>query len=644
MTIEAPESEARAQADSRNEVALGLDRYATAEPCWETRQDKVYRACLKDQQLWMLVSVPQPWRRNGNDAGWLRRDCQIAEALRSSCVAKVFSVEATELGPALVHVDEGARPLETLASPARDIGAVLAIGCALAQAVADLHKEGLVHTNLNTGTVWYRAATGEVRITGFCCARYAPASAVPDMSDRLTDIRFVAPEQTGRIHQRTDQRSDIYALGIILFRLLAGRLPFDGTDPLRIADDHLTAAPVFPADALAALPAPLVKLVLKCLAKNPEARYFSASGLAYDLLECQAQWRAKAGIAEFELGARDAKARFRLPTTLFGRDAETRVLRNFIRQGREGRSAILLVTGSPGVGKSAFLNQLSDLTARENGRFVSGKFDQYKRNVPYFSLAQACQQLVHQLLTEPAQQLALWKQRIIAAVEDSGQVVTDVVPELALIIGAQPAAPELPPAEARNRFNRIFTNVMQAFARPESPLCLFMDDLQWVDSASLELLAHILADPRTSNLLFVGAYRDRDVGQSHRLKVAMRALAKSGVDVQSIHLGALQLVDVRQLLEATLSQSAEEALPLADLLHSRSQGNPLYLTQLLHFLHDAQLVWFDYASRPLALGPATHPDRGRHRGHSRSAQPAHPRPAGGGARAAQRRRLPRQHL
>jgi len=242
------------------------------------------------------------------------------------------------------------------------------------------------------------------------------------------------------------------------------------------------------------------------------------------------------------------------------------------------------------------IGQLEGFVHKENGRFVPGKFDQYKRNVPYLFLVQVFQQLIGQLLSETNEQIESWRSRILTALGNSGQVVIDVIPELELITGSQPPVPALPPVQARNRFNRLFTNLLQVFAPPEQQLCLVMDDLQWVDGASLELLAHVLTNPDASNILFVGAYRDNEVGPTHPLETTVRELRQADVDVQLLHLDDLKEQDILQLVHDTFNASVADARDLAHVLHANTGGNALFVTQLLHFLCDEGLIAFDQRS------------------------------------------------
>jgi predicted ATPase/class 3 adenylate cyclase len=580
-------------------IGRALSGYDIENIWWEERHAIIYRARRKVDGLHVLIKLLREPVPDDPRADWLQRDYQIAQLLKAKCAVKPFAFERTDLGPALIYGDEGARPLEELAATAPlGIEIVLTIGAGIAEAIGALHKERLIHCNLNPTTIWLNDDTGDTLISEFGCARHPSKEVNAQLppGDELIDIRYISPEQTGRLQRIVDQRTDIYSLGIVLFRLLTGKVPFAGRNPLHIIDGHLTRQPTFPGELLGTLPTGLRKVVLKALAKSPEARYLSASGLLADLLECRSQWRSTGAIEEFEPGRHDAKGVLRIPRRLYGRERETANLLEKARAVQRGRPAMLLVNGAPGVGKSSLLDQLEAFVRKQNGRFVSGKFDQYKRNVPYLALIQAFRQLISQLLSETDEQVAEWRSRILVALGNNAQIVIDVIPELQLITGPQPPVPALPPTQARNRFNRVFTNLIQAFVPRNQLLCLVMDDLQWVDAASLGVLTHILTDPDTRNILFVGAYRDTEVGPTHPLELTMHALTRSGIDIQVLHLDELKESDILQLVRDTLSASKPEACELAHVLYAKTGGNPLYVTQLLHFLCDEGLIAFEYGS------------------------------------------------
>ena len=406
MTVDEPD-EHRSTANVQGRIKWllrGLDSYEITELCCESHQAAIFRGRLRDKELYVLIKVSR--NGNGQSTSWISRDYDITHTSRLKCAAKVLAIERADDGPALVYADEGGGPLETLlAGGPLQVDTALLIGSALADAADELHKQRLVHGNLNTSTVWF-SAPAAVRILDFGRTRASVDSPFETL-EGLADIRYLAPEQTGRTPQGVDHRTDIYAIGIILFRLLTVELPFDGIDPLRVADAHLTIEPKFPPKLLNSLPGPLVNLILKCLAKEPGARYFSANGLRADLLRCLSEWRLTRAIGDFALGQHDAPASLQIPTKLYGREHDTGLLKDFVRSARRAQPSVLLVNGPPGVGKSTFLGQLASLVRRENGRFASGKFDQFKRNVPHFSLVQAFHQLVDQLLAGPEDQMAV---------------------------------------------------------------------------------------------------------------------------------------------------------------------------------------------------------------------------------------------
>lgn len=573
----------------------GLYGYEIERICWEQPHAIVYRAQRKVDALPLLVKVLRnpasaDWR-----ADWFLRDYQIVQDLSLDCLLKPQAFEQTDQGPALIYASTNVSPLEEIAAAAPlPIETALTIGAGIAEAVAALHKERLVHGNLNPTTVWLKDET-TVLISDFGCARpFTGEFAGQKPCDELIDVRYMSPEQTGRVQNSLDHRTDIYALGVILFRLLTGGLPFDGTDLVQIIDGHVARQPHFPTNPQ--LPTALAKVLLKALAKDPDARYLSATGLVVDLLECRAQWCATGAIDGFEAGRYDAKAMLRVSRRLYGRERETAALLDKARAARGARPAWLLVKGAPGVGKSTLVAQLEDFVCRHNGRFVAGKFDQYKRNVPYLALIQAFQQLIGQLLGGSKSELAAWRSRVLEALGNNAQVVIDVIPEMELLTGPQPHVPSLPPDQARNRFNRAFTKLTQAFAPHDELLCVFMDDLQWVDETSLALLAHILADPETRNILFIGAYRDKEVNAGHPLDAALNELKRSGADVEIVDLNELKGSDIRQMVCDTFDISQDEAHELAQVLHRTSDGNPLFLMQFLPYLCEEGLIAYDYAS------------------------------------------------
>ncbi len=530
-----------------------------------------------------------------------------ARALRHE-IALLRAVEVPEVIKPLGLVEDGAhhalvlepfsgQGLDTeLAGQAQfSLPSSLTLALQAARALAALHAAGIVHGDLRPAN--FLLAQGDDRLQlkladlSRATARdedtLPPTTAYPDWA-------YVSPEQTGRMQVPADYRTDFYSLGILLYRLLTGELPFQAGDPLEWVHCHLARTPVAPHERVAAVPPTLSALVLKLLAKAPEERYQSAAGLCADLAQCLAQWQAGGDIAPFVLGRHDVADRFELGHKLYGRERETAALRAaFEAVATSGTSRLITVAGYSGVGKSALIQTLHPSVVARRGRFLAGKFDQYRRDIPYATLAQAFDGLVRQLLGESDAGIAHWRQALDEALVPNAQLMVGLIPRLELVIGPQPPVPELPPQQAQGRFQLVFRRFVGAFATPERPLVLFLDDLQWVDAATLALLADLATHPEVRHLLLVGAYRDNEVDRDHPLRRGLETIRQAGGTVQEIVLAALPLGEIAQLAADALHCPPQEARPLARLVWDKTGGNPFFARQFLAALAEERLLQFD---------------------------------------------------
>ncbi len=357
---------------------------------------------------------------------------------------------------------------------------------------------------------------------------------------------------------------------------------------------HIARHPAPPNERVNAVPDPIAAIVLKLLAKNAENRYQTAAGVEADLRRCLAAWKAHNRIELFPLGADDAPDRLLIPEKLYGREAEIESLcAAFDRVVADGSTETVLISGYAGIGKSSVVNELHKVLVPPRGLFAGGKFDQYKRDIPYVTLAQAFQSLVRQLLGRSEKEISQWRDALGEALGANGQLMVNLIPELALIIGEQPPIPELPPQESQNRFQRVFRRFLGAFARPEHPLALFLDDLQWLDRATLEMLEHLATHPEVKHLLLLGAYRDNEVGPSHPLMRILESIRDSGGRVQEIALAPLERNDVKQMVADTLRGAPDTTQPLSGLIHEKTDGNPFFAIQFLMALNEQGLLQFD---------------------------------------------------
>jgi len=497
---------------------------------------------------------------------------------------------------ALVLEDPGGEPLHRLIQGPIETGRFLRIAIGLAGALSQLHKRKLIHKDVKPSNVLVDSVTGQVWLTGFGITSRLPRehqSAGPPEFIAGT-LAYMAPEQTGRMNRSIDSRSDLYAFGMTLYEMLTGSLPFTASEPMEWVHCHIARHPVAPHERMKNLPSCLSAIVMKLVAKTPEERYQTASGVESDLRRCLGEWEAHGRIAEFCLGRRDIPDRLLIPEKLYGRASEIEtLLAAFDRIVVGGLPELVLVSGYSGIGKSSVINELHKPLVPPRGLFASGKFDQYKRDIPYGTLAKAFQSLIRPLLSKSEEELSEWRGALHEALDPNGQLVVELVPELKLIIGEQAAVPELPALDAQNRFHRVFRQFIGVFARPEHPLALFLDDLQWLDAATLDLMEDLLTQPDVKHLLLIGAYRDNEIGFAHPLTSKLEAMRRAGVRLQEIVLAPLTREHLEQLVAHSLHCDPDEACALAELVHEKTNGNPFFAIQFISELADEGLLTFD---------------------------------------------------
>jgi PAS domain S-box-containing protein len=532
----------------------------------------------------------------------LEHEYSLATELDPAWAAKPLALTHHEGRTILVLNDPGGEPLDQVLERERghllDLNRFLRTAIGLASAVGQVHRRGLIHKDIKPANVLIDGGCN-VWLTGFGIASQLPqerqAPAPPEII--AGTFAYMAPEQTGRMNRSMDARSDLYSLGVTLYQMLTGTLPFAAADSLEWVHCHIARQPAPPGER-AAVPELLSNLTMKLLAKNAEERYQTASGLEADLRRCLAEWELHERIDAFPLGAHDMSDRLLIPEKLYGREGEIdALLAAFDRVVTHGTPELVLVSGYSGIGKSSVVNELHKALVPPRGLVASGKFDQYKRDIPYATLAQAFQALVRQILVKSEGEVGQWRRAILEAVGPNGQLMVNLIPEVEFIIGKQPPVPDLPPQDAQNRFQLVFRRLLGTFARPEHPLALFLDDLQWLDAATLDLLEHLTSDPDVRHLMLVGAYRDNEVDSSHPLMRTLGAIRKAGARIEEIVLTPLTLEDVSRLVADAMHCERDTAYPLAQLLHEKTGGNPFFVIQFLTALAEEGLLAFDSATR-----------------------------------------------
>ena len=497
----------------------------------------------------------------------------------------------------LLLEDPGGEPLERLLNGPMEVGHFLRLAIAMAAALGQTHAGGLVHKDIKPANILVNSTTGEVRFTGFGIASRLPRERpMPEPPEVIAGtLAHMAPEQTGRMNRSINSRSDLYSLGTTLYQMLTGALPFTAADPMEWVHCHIARKPVAPRERLPTAPATVSAIVMKLLAKTAEDRYQTAAGVERDLQRCLAEWEAQGRINDFPLGDYDTPSQLRIPERLYGREREVEtLLAAFERVVKGGAPELVLVAGYSGIGKSSVVNELHKVLVPPRGLFAAGKFDQYKRDIPYSTLAQALQSLVRALLGKSEAELGRWREALREVLGPNAPLMIDLVPELQLILGAQPPVPELPPQDAQRRFQLVFRRFIGVFARPEHPLALFFDDLQWLDTATLDLLEDLLTQQDVRHLLVIGAYRDNEVDSTHPLMRKLAAIRQAGAVVLEITLTPLTGDDLGRLVADALRCAPPRPAELAQLVYEKTGGNPFFALQFISALAEEGLLRFDH--------------------------------------------------
>ncbi len=535
--------------------------------------------------------LPQSLRR-------IEHEYSLAADLEPSWAAKPLALSHHEGRTVLVLADPGGEPLDRVlernTQEPRDLARLVRIAINLATALGQAHQRGLIHKDLKPGNVLVDEAA-HVSLTGFGIASRAPRERQePAPPETLAGtLAYMSPEQTGRMNRSIDARTDLYSLGVTLYQMLTGVLPFAAIDALEWVHCHIARQPQTPSDRCQ-VPAPLSDITMKLLAKNAEEQYQTAAGLAADLRRCLLQLQSQGQIDAFPLGTQDPPDRLAIPEKLYGRQSEVGALiAAFDRVVAQGTAELVLVSGYSGVGKSSVVNELHKVLVPNRGLFGAGKFDQYKREIPYATLAQALQTLIREILVKTEAEVDQWRHALLEALGTNGQLIVNLIPEIEFIIGKQPAVPDLPPQEARNRFQLVLQRFLGAFATAEHPLALFLDDLQWLDTATLEMFERLVTDQGMRHVLLIGAYRSNEVSSSHPLMRTLVTIREAAARVQEVVLLPLDLDEVGRLAAEAMRCERKTADPLAQLIHEKTGGNPFFTIQFMTELEEEGFLRFE---------------------------------------------------
>src|SRR5271166_6309770 len=571
-----------------------LSRYVL-ETLWKDGDLVLSRSTGPGDPAAVLVLAPASEQPAPGIIARLEQTYALREKLDPSSVAWPLRLVQHRGLPALLMEDPGGTPLARLLGRPWELPQFLRVAIGVAVALGRIHSRGLIHRDVSPAKILVNPVTGRAWLIGTSFVSRLPRRQLPELPAEIAGtLAYMAPEQTGRMNRSIDSRSDLYAYGVTLYEMLTGVLPFTATDPMEWVHCHIARHPVPPNERLEGIPEQTSAIVMKLLAKTPEERYQTASGAEADLRFCLAALESVGRIDPLPLGMHDMSDRLLIPEKLYGREAEIEaLLASFHRVVGHGTAELVLVCGYSGIGKSSVVNELHKALVPTGGLFAGGKFDQFKPDIPYATLAQAFQTLVRQILAKSESEVERWRGALRKRLGRNGQLIVNLIPELEFVIGKQPPVPELAPQDAQNRFQMVFRRFLSAFARPEHPLALFLDDLQWLDAATLELLKYLITEPEVRYLLLVGAYRDNEVSPSHPLMRTLKVIRKAGASMQQVVLAPLGLDDVCRLIADSLHCEQESARPLARLVHEKTGGNPFFAIQFLTALAEERLLVLD---------------------------------------------------
>jgi predicted ATPase/GAF domain-containing protein len=577
---------------------LALDGYSL-KPLTRTHEElHLYRGTRLADQAAVLVQVAA--RSSQATQARLEHEYDLREELHIDWAVQPLGLMKLATNLILVETDPGGELLEKLLGPALPVPLFLRLAIGITRAVVSLHQQELVHKDLQPAHILIDVASGKTHLLGF-----GNASRIPRAHQDLiplevitSNLAYIAPELTGRVNRSIDSRSDLYTLGVVFYQMLTGVLPFTAVDAIGWVHSHIARQPLPVTERVPTMPAMLSAMVLKLLEKNAEERYQTAGGLLADLQHCMVQLARTGRIDEFALARHDASGRLIVPEKLYGREQARQVLLDAVDQVlASGTFELVLVSGYSGIGKSSLVHELLQVLVQPRARFITSKFDQHKRDIPYITLAQAFQILVRQMLGQSRAALDDWRDAILHAVGSNGQLLLDLIPELQFVIGPQPATLDLPPTEAQNRFQTVFTQFLSVCASEEHPLIVFLDDWQWMDVASMRLISDLLTTIHLRYFLLIGAYRDNEVAPTDPLMITLDGLRQHQVLINQIVLAPLQRADVAHLLTDTLHAAPEQVGPLTDLVYEKTAGNPFFTTQFLNRLADERLLSFNFEQR-----------------------------------------------
>jgi predicted ATPase/class 3 adenylate cyclase/tRNA A-37 threonylcarbamoyl transferase component Bud32 len=572
--------------------------YDILETINESYPHTIYLATRKEDGVDVVIKTLSDKYPKNEDLAGIQREYRIMKDLAGEGVAEVYDLIPHGHGNLAIVMERFGLSLHHYLSGFKNqmlpLDQYFELSVQMVDLCRKMHERKIVHKNLQPSNFLIAPNSRELRLIDFNVSselsrEHLDTGSISKWNEK--SLPYISPEQTGRINRDTDYRSDFYSLGVSFFKMLTGGMPFNAGDSLEWVHCIISRQPPLAHTFNSQIPNTLSAILAKLMAKNAEDRYQSSFGLRADLEKCRDLWNQGLNEVTFEIAQSDVSRRFQIPQKMYGRETEIRKLESCFENASHGAVEFCLVSGYSGMGKTSLVHELGKPIVRNKGYLIHGKFEQFRQNAPYVALGNAFQELMHQLLGEPKKQLDAWSEKISKALGTGAQLIVDLIPELALIIGKQPPVQDLSPAESQNRFLMLFINFVKVFADEEHPLVIFLDDLQWSDVPTLNLVNRLMTSHELSHLFFIGAYRDNEVDQAHPLSLTLREIQSKRV-VEHLVLQPLSLSATDQLTKDTLLCDASRSGELSQILYEKSAGNPFFTIELLKNLKDREIIYF----------------------------------------------------